>query len=184
MKPVVAYAGKPGAFAEEACRAFRPDHEPLACAGFADVASAVAEGNATVGMIPLENSIAGAVPGVAALIAETHLEIEARHGLPVRMHLLGLPGAELSALKIVRSHPVALDQCAGSLARLGLQPEEADNTAAAAQRLAQSGDTNAAVLASEHAARLYGLAILQRDLQDRPDNVTTFGVVRRAEPRA
>lgn len=179
MRPTIAYAGEPGAFAEEACRAFRPDHTPIPCAGFEDVATAVAEGITTRGMIPLDNSIAGPVPGVAALIADNALTIEERHRLPVRMHLVGFPDSDPDAIETIRSHPVALAQCAASLARFPARPEEADNTAAAARRLAASGDRTTAVLASEHAAALYGLTILRHDLQDRADNVTTFGVVTR-----
>ncbi len=175
----IAYAGQPGAFAEEACRAFRPDHEPVSFEGFADVAAAVVEGRAVRGMIPLENSISGPVPGVAALISQTGLLVEERRELPVRMHLLGFADAALDALERITSHPVALAQCAGNLAQFSVRLEAADNTAASARRLAASGDRKAAVLASEHAASLYGLTILRHDLQDRADNFTTFGVVRR-----
>jgi len=180
MKSTVAYAGAPGAFAEEACSAFLPDHEPVALPAFADVAAAVARGEASAGMLPLENSIAGAVPGVADLIAGAGLEVAATHRLPVRMHLMAHPQADPRQVRVVRSHPMALAQCTASLSRLGLQQEEADNTAAAARRLARSGDRNAAVLASQGAASRYGLTIVERDLQDRPDNTTTFGIVRRA----
>lgn len=181
MRTAIAYAGQPGAFAEDACITFCPGDEPIALAGFAEVAAAVAEDRVRRGMLPLENSIAGQVPGVAALIADARLAIEQRHRLAIRLHLLGLDGSALGELRLVRSHPMALAQCTESLARLGLAGEAADNTAAAAQRLARSGDRTIGVIASQRAAERYGLTILARDLQDRADNLTTFGVVARGD---
>lgn len=179
MNATVVYAGRPGAFAEEACRAFLPDHEAVACTGFGEVTAAVSQEAASLGMLPLENNIAGAVPGVALLIAQAGLDIAERHSLPVRLHLLGVADARIDEVRVVRSHPMALAQCTSSLAKLGLEQEAADNTAAAALRLAVSAERSAAVLASARAASCYGLNILQSDLQDRPDNRTLFAVVRR-----
>ena len=68
MARLAAYQGAPGAFGEEACRAFLPDYEPFACESFAAVADAVAEGRAERGAIPLRNNTAGEVPGTQALI--------------------------------------------------------------------------------------------------------------------
>lgn len=180
MKAKVAYAGAPGAFAEEACRLFLPDHQPVPCPGFVEVAEAVLLGQVQAGMLPLDNSSVGEVPGIAALVKGAALTVETTHELPVRLHLLGVENAVREDLEVVRSHPVALAQCSAALARLRLKQEPADNTAAAALALAASGDRTCAVVASERAAALYGLSVLSRDVQDRPDNVTTFGVVTRA----
>jgi prephenate dehydratase len=173
---IVAYQGVPGAFGHEACLAFLPGHAPAPMPSFAAVAEAVASGAAELGMLPLANVWAGAVEGVRELIEAHHLTVAARHRLPVRMHLLALPGATLAGLARVASHPVALRQCAAAIARLGLVPEPAANTAVAARSLANLEN---AALASEAAARLYGLEILLRDVQDDPDNETLFAVVRR-----
>lgn len=172
----VAYQGVPGAFSHEACLAFLPDHEPFGKPTFAAVIEAVAEGETELGMLPFENSAVGAVQEVQDLLAACPVTVVARHVLPVRMHLLGLPGTKLEAVTTAVSHPVALAQCAENLAKLGLAAEPASNTAVAAQSL--SDPTNA-VLASEAAAAAYGLTILRRDMQDRPDNSTTFVVVAR-----
>ena len=179
MTAAVAYAGQPGAFAEDACRAFLPNYDAVPLEGFAEVAAAVLDGWVNSGMLPLANSVAGPVPGVAALIAQPGLSIVGTHQLPIRLHLLGLPNASLEALKTVTSHPMALAQCGAALDALDLQQMPADNTATAACYLADSGDRTRAVLASERAAALYGLRVLQRDLQDRADNATLFGVIRR-----
>ena len=174
----VAYQGAPGAFSHEACLRFLPDHEAVGVAAFADVVEAVEAGRADFGILPLSNNEAGET-GARNLIESSGLRIAARHALPVRMHLLGLPSATLDGIRTVASHPVALRQCARTLARLGVQTEEATNTALAARGLSR---IDHGVLASEAAAEQYGLAILMRDLQDRPDNATTFAVVARSEP--
>jgi prephenate dehydratase len=170
----IGYQGAPGAFGHEACLAFVPGQEPRAFASFAAVAAAVAAGETECGLLPVENSTAGEVPGVRALIAGTGLAVAAEHRLPVRMHLLGLPEAELGRIETVVSHPMALRQCRGHIAALSLATEEAPNTALAAQALA---DARKAVLASAAAAKLYGLRILAADMQDDPDNATVFALV-------
>jgi prephenate dehydratase len=181
MVRTVAYQGAIGAFSEEACRAFLPESAPIARESFAGVIAAVQAGEAQRGILPLRNSVAGDVPGVEALIRESGLILLDRHRLPVRMHLLAVPEASLDSVRIVASHPMALAQCRKWLDESGFEAREAVNTAVAAQRLAESGDTETAVLASESAAKAYGLAILRRDVHDSDDNATTFGILGRTE---
>lgn len=173
---IVAYQGVPGAFGHQAAHLAFPDAEPVACVSFAAVAALVSEGQADVGVLPVENHYAGPVPTVAPVIAESGLFVERLFDLPVRMHLLGLPGATIDKLKSVASHPVALEQCWRNLTPLRLEYVEVPNTAMAAKSLS---DPTSAALASEMAAGIYGLQILRRDMHDDPDNRTTFAVVRR-----
>lgn len=177
----VAYQGVPGAFAWEACRTFLPEWTPVARATFANVVRAVTSGAAGRGMLPVRNSTAGAVPGVEDLIRDSGLLIVGRHRLPVRLHLLGRPEATLEGITRVTSHPMALAQCVRWREESGVLPEDATNTAMAAQALAESGDLSLGVAASEAAAETYGLKILKRDIHDRDDNATTFCVVARDE---
>lgn len=170
----VAYQGAPGAFGHQACLAFLPEHEPVPEPSFAAVIAAVAEGRAERGLIPVENSIAGLVEETHGLLEGAPVAVVGEPVLPVRMHLLGLPGARLDSLRIVVSHPVALRQCARKLDRLGLAREEAPNTAIAAAALR---DPAKAVLASAAAAEAYGLVILLADVHDRPDNATRFALL-------
>jgi prephenate dehydratase len=172
----VAYQGVPGAFSHEACGQFLADAEPLGRATFADVIEAVESGEADIGILPRANNSAGTVPEVQELIDASSLKIVGEHRLPIRIHLLGLAGADVGQVRVAVSHPMALKQCAGSLAELGLEQMSASNTAAAAQTLS---DPSNAVLASESAAEAYGLTILRRDMHDRDDNETTFVVVSR-----
>ncbi|MDQ8755571.1 prephenate dehydratase domain-containing protein [Sphingosinicella sp. LHD-64] len=175
----VAYQGVPGAFSWEACRTFLPEWTPVPRATFANVIKAVQAGAAGRGMLPVRNSTAGPVPGVEDLIRESGLLIVGRHRLPIRLHLLGLPDAELEGIVRVTSHPMALAQCVRWREEAGVTAEDAPNTAMAAEALAESGDPAIGVIASEVAAEAYGLRILKRDIQDREDNATTFCVVAR-----
>jgi prephenate dehydratase len=174
----VAYQGLPGAFSHDACLSLLPDHRPLAAPSFAAVLQAVIDGRAERGVLPLENVAAGPVPGVRSLIERSAVRRIGEHLLPIRMHLLGLPGASLARLTSVASHPMALRQCARTLARLNLRTQEAANTAIAAADLAEQDQ---AVLASAAAARFYGLEILLSDVHDDPENATLFAVLGPAE---
>jgi prephenate dehydratase len=125
-------------------------------------------------MLPVRNSRAGPVDEALAAIREAGLTVREERALLVRMHLLAPPGTCIEGVKVAVSHAVALAQCAESLKRLGISGEAAANTAIAARDLAGPGR---AALASEAAARAYGLEIILRDLQDDPDNATTFAMV-------
>ena len=171
----VAYQGVPGAFSHEACLTFLADCEPFGKPTFANVIEAVEQGETEFGMLPFENNSAGAVEEVQALLAVAEgIRIVARHTLPIRIHLLGLQGSDIARLRTAVSHPMALKQCAETLGQMGLAAKPASNTAVAAQALA---DPTNAVLASEFAAKAYGLTILKRDMQDHPDNSTIFVVL-------
>jgi prephenate dehydratase len=185
MKGVVAYQGEPGAYAHEACRRFLPDFERINRPTFASVADAVRQGEAELGMLPVENNTAGSVPGNRDLIAAMGLHVREEVQLPIILHLLAVPGARLEEIETVVSHPIALAQCHKVLERLSATPEEAINTAVAARLLADSGDRKKAAVASEAAALANGLTILVRNVHDRADNATTFCIFARdAEPEA
>lgn len=174
----VAYMGVPGAFSHEACLAFLPEERPVGRPSFAAVINAVALGETDFGILPVENNSAGPVEEAQSLLDASILSIVARHVLPIRIHLLGLPGTDLETVKTAVSHPMALKQCARTLAALGIGSQPATNTAIAAQSLS---DPAKAVLASAAAADAYGLVILRRDMHDDPDNATTFFVLARAQ---
>ena len=174
----VAYQGVEGAFSHEACLRFVPDRRAIAFPTFSDVVTAVRNGEVELGVLPLVNNEAGET-GARELIEKAHLHIIDEQVLPVRMHLLGMPQAELDQIRTVVSHPVALRQCSRTLAELELSTEETSNTALAAKALT---NPNRAVLASEAAAVLYGLRILKRDVHDRSDNATRFAIVARDAP--
>jgi prephenate dehydratase len=174
----VAYHGVPGAYSHEACLAFLPGEETIAYPSFGQVVQAVERGEADRGVLPIENNNAGPVHEVKQLLASARLNIVAEHRLPIRIHLLGLPGSRIDQVRTAISHPMALKQCADTLARLGLATEASPSTSVAAKELCDPAE---AVLASEAAAEAYGLVILQRDVHDRDVNETTFVVVSRVQ---
>jgi prephenate dehydratase len=172
----VAYHGVPGAFSHEACLSFLPEEEPAGLPSFADVVSAVERGEAEFGMLPLENNNVGGVDEVRKLLDRSSLTVLAEHALPVRIHLLGLPGSRIEDIRTAVSHPMAIKQCAGNLRALGLRSEEAPSTSVAAQSLS---DKTKAALASRAAADAYGLVVLRENVHDREVNETTFVIVGR-----
>lgn len=174
----VAYHGVPGAFSHEACLRFVPGEEPVGLATFADVVRAVEQGEADIGVLPLENNNAGGVDEVQQLLKRSSLKVVGEQRLPIHIHLLGLPGSSLGQIRTAVSHPMAIKQCMQTLQSLGLETEEASSTSVAAQQLSEA---TKAVLASEAAAEAYGLVVLKRNVHDRELNETTFVLVARGE---
>jgi prephenate dehydratase len=174
----VAFQGERGAFSEAAATSHFGAAETIGCREFADVVDAVVRGRADYAVLPIENSLAGAVPGVADLLRDTRLEVTAELWLPIHHCLLGVAGSRLAAVECVLSHPVALAQCTRFFARHpGISAVAWYDTAGAAKHIARSGDVTVAAIASEAAARSYSLDILESNLEDRLDNRTRFVIV-------
>jgi len=179
MSGRIAFQGEPGAYSDLACRTFAPDLEPLACPTFEDALEATRSGAAARAMLPIENSLAGRVADIHHLLPEAGLSIVGEHFLAIRHQLLGVMDATIDDIRVVRSHAMALGQARGVIRRLKLRAEAAGDTAGAARRLAQSGARDEAVIASEAAATLYGLKILERNVEDAGHNTTRFLVLAR-----
>jgi prephenate dehydratase len=181
-RPTVAYQGAPGAFSHEACLRLVPHDEPVAFPQFADAIAAVVSGACECALLPVRNNTAGDVPGVATMIEDAGLHVSADAWLPISHQLLANAGVALASLRTVKSHPMALAQCVGTLRRLKLKPVEAFDTAGAARELAQTEDHSTGVIASRAAAEIYGLDIVAPNIEDDPSNATLFAIVSR-EPR-
>ena len=175
----VAYQGAPGAFSHEACTALRPWDQAIGFDTFTAAIDAVANGDCDCALIPVENSIIGAVEPAAGLVAASGLTVVSEVGRPIRLALMAVEDARLSDIKTAESHPVALRQCMKSLAELGLTAVEAFDTAGAARAVAEAGDRTRAAVAPKGAAEIYGLSILRHDLQDSADNRTRFVLLSR-----
>ncbi|MEO1136140.1 MAG: prephenate dehydratase [Pseudomonadota bacterium] len=170
----VAYQGEPGAFSELACVTFAPGMTPVPCATFERAIAEVASGRAVRAMLPIENSLAGRVSDIHHLLPDAGLHIVAEHFLAVEHHLMARPGVQLSDIKVVRSHAMALGQCRGILEALEVRPEVSGDTAGAAKWLAEHGEPGDAVIASVRAAEIYGLNILKANVEDEKHNTTRF----------
>jgi prephenate dehydratase len=175
---IVAFQGEHGAYSEEAIRRhFGEDTQTLPCESFAVIAQAILRREATNGMLPVENSLAGTVAQAYELLAEMDFRVQAEHILPIRHYLLALPGTTLDDIQQVKSHPHALAQCADTLRRRDWKPVAAYDTAGAARELSQQPEPHTAVIASELAGQLYGLNVLEGGIEDDPINSTRFFVI-------
>lgn len=170
----IAFQGQLGAYSHLACATVKPDSTPVPYDSFVEALDAVEEGLAQWAMIPIENSTAGRVEEIYRQIPKTKLHIIAEHFQPVNHCLMALKGSNPSW---VMSHPQALAQCHDSIIELGYEPKAEFDTAGAAKLLLESKDLSGAVIASELAADLYNLEVLQRHFEDIAGNTTRFLVL-------
>ena len=179
----VAFSGVEGAFAHIAAKRIFPDGVPVGYGSFEDAYEAVRAGECDCAVLPIENSYAGEVGQVIDLMFGGELFVNGVYDLPITQHLLGVEGAQLSDIHTVLSHPQALSQCASYIRRHGLDQHKTSNTAVAAQTVAEKGDIHTAAIASYETAALYGLAVLDHDINESKQNTTRFAVFSRAENR-
>ncbi len=176
---VVAFQGELGAYSNLAIKALYPHVEVLPCASFADAFQAVENGTATVAVIPIENSLGGRVADIHHLLPESNLHIVGEHFQPVEHCLLGVKGARLEDIKSVYSHEQALSQCRHRLRDMDIEPRKHTDTAGAAHFVSCDKDMKKGALASKLAAQIYGLTILQENMEDTSGNTTRFIVLSR-----
>lgn len=179
----VAYSGVEGAFAHIAARRIFPDANAVPYASFEDAYNAVADGTCDLAVLPIENSYAGEVGQVVDLMFRGALYVSGVYDLYITQNLLGTPDASISDVRTVLSHPQALAQCKGYLDAHGFEAHAADNTALAAQTVAEKDDKSLAAIASADTAALYGLKILDHDINESRANTTRFAVFSRAQGR-
>ena len=177
----IAFQGELGANSHEACMAAFPDMEPVPHPTFEDAFEAVKAGDCQLGMIPVENSIAGRVADVHHLLPSSGLKIIGERFKPIHFQLMANPGVKLEDLKTVQSMAIAIHQCRATVRRLGLKAETVGDTAGAAKLLAERPDPARAAIAPALAARIYGLEILARDIEDTHNNTTRF-LIMTADP--
>src|SRR5437899_12404365 len=176
----IAFQGELGAYSEEALLLLHPDAVSQPHREFRDVARAVLEGRADLGILPIENSLVGSIATNFDLIAESGLAIVGEVVSAVHHCLLGVPGAQRGSLRRVLSHPVALAQCERFLGELaGVEVVAFYDTAGAAAEVARRNGASLGALAGALAARRYGLDVLAQRIEDEPHNQTRFLVVAR-----
>ena len=176
----IAFQCEPGAYSEAAAIRFTDHADLLPCESFDDVFTAVATGKATHGILPVENSIGGSIHRNYDLLLEHDLPIVGEVVLDITHNLLALPGTTMEQVKKIYSHPQALAQCERFLRSLpGVSVEATYDTAGSAKLVKEKGLKDAAAIASERAAQVFGLEILKPEIQDFSDNITRFLVVSR-----
>jgi chorismate mutase/prephenate dehydratase len=183
--PVVAYQGIEASYSHAAAtrhfarRGVRA--ELRGYSSFKEMLEAVAGGQASWAMLPLENTTAGSIHEAYDLLAKMGLAIVGEEIQRVDHCLVVMPGATLASIRSVWSHPQALAQCRDFLAALPhVEPRAYTDTAGAVRKVQDDGDPTQAALGSEAAAHRYGLEVLRRDVADQPENYTRMLVVARS----
>jgi prephenate dehydratase len=178
---IIAFQGEPGANSHIAIVEAFPDAKPLPCATFEDALAAISSGEADLGMIPIENSVAGRVADIHHLLPQSGLFIIGEWFLPIRHQLMAPRGTKIGDIKSVESHVHALGQCRNIIRKLGIKPIVAGDTAGSARIVAERGDKTCAAIASQLASEIYGLDILAQDVEDEEHNTTRFVILSRTE---
>ncbi len=173
----ISFQGEAGANSDTACRNMFPDMEPLPCPTFEDAFNAVETGAADLAMIPIENTLAGRVADIHYLLPLADMHIVGEYFLPIHFQLMVLPGVRREEIKTVHSHIHALGQCRNVIRQNGWKSVIAGDTAGAARLVADVKDRSMAALAPRLAADLYGLDILEENVEDSENNVTRFVVL-------
>ena len=172
----VAYSGIEGSFASISANRILPDAERVSYKNFAEAYNAVVRGECELAVLPIENSYAGDVGPVTDLMFFGDLHVTGVYELRVSHCLLGVEGSSVSTVKTVISHPQALDQCHEYIRKHDYKAISAENTAIAAKEVADAGDLTVAAIASMQTADLYGLKVLDHDINESAENTTRFAV--------
>ena len=173
----IAYSGSEGAFAHIAAGKIFPSANRVGYKNFREAYDAVVGGECDAVVLPIENSSAGEVGAVADILFSGPLYINGTYDLAIIQDLLVLPGADVSKIKTVVSHPQALSQCAEYIKAKGYNTHEFANTALAAEYVASLGDPEVAAIASEEAGAKYGLTVAARAVNEAANNTTRFAVL-------
>lgn len=173
----VAYSGVEGAFAHIAAGRIFPAASKISCNDFKMAYDSVVNGDADVAVLPIENSYAGEVGQTIDLIFSGTLYINGIYELEIHQNLLGLPDATVEDIKKVTSHPQALSQCHDYIKMRGFAAEEANNTAIAAKTVADMRDKSLAAIASVETAEIYGLKVIEANINKSGENTTRFAVL-------
>ena len=174
---IISFQGEPGAYSDLACRNAFPSMTTLPCETFEVAMAAVREGVADLGMLPIENSLAGRVPDMHTLLPGSGLSIIGETFVRIEHCLLAPPGATIEGIKRIHSHPVALAQVRDLIRELQATAVVEADTAGAAEIIAKLNNPEDAAIASSLAGDLHGLTILRRNVEDAAHNTTRFYVM-------
>ena len=177
----VAYSGVEGAFAHIAAGRIFPEGNRVSCRDFKSAYDSVVAGECDVAVLPIENSYAGEVGQTIDLIFSGSLYINGIYELKIQQNLLGIPGASIDDIKKVTSHVQALSQCRDYIDGRGFLSEEATNTAVAARIVAETNDKSFGAIASLETAEIYGLKVLESNINKSGENTTRFAVLSKVQ---
>ena len=175
----VAYSGTEGAFAHIAANKLYPNAKKVAFSDFSSAYQAVEKGECDVAVLPVENSYNGEVGQVTDLMFSGSLYVNGMFDLPITQDLLAKDGARIENIREVVSHPQAFGQCAEYIKKHGFVCHEFANTALAAKWVADSDDLTTAAIGSREAAEIFGLTVLDHDINESKRNSTRFAIFSR-----
>jgi prephenate dehydratase len=159
---------------------FNQPIETVECLSFHKLCEALKSNKADVAVMAIENAIAGSILPNYFLLQDYHFSIVGELYLPIHMHLLALPGVKIEDIKSIESHPMAIRQCSEFLFGLkGVEIRESDDTAGSAKRVKQLKLKDTAAIANEHAAKKFGLKILEKRIETNKKNFTRFLILNR-----
>jgi len=173
----IAFQGEKGAYSHLACLEIFPETEAVACPTFEKAFQLAKDDSEYRIVIPIENSLAGRVADIHYLIPKYKLQIHAEHFQKVTHNLLGIKGSRIKNIKTVRSHSQAIGQCSKIISENKLQPIISADTAGSAKFISKKKDKTDSAIASELAAKIYGLEIIKSKVEDEPGNVTRFFIM-------
>lgn len=174
---IVGFQGEHGAFGEYAVNEFDSNYVPLSCREFADVFDGVESGQLDLGIVPVENSLEGAVTQVNDLLIERNVRVVGEVRVPIKHCLLAVPGTDHREIRLVYSHPQALAQCRDFIARNKLGARPFYDTAGAAKMVSKERNRANAAIASKICADIYSLDVIKENLADNASNSTRFLVI-------
>ena len=178
----VAFQGELGAYSEAAVyKFFGPEVKPKPCKRFSDVFQDVKTDAVNFGVVPIENSIEGSVSQVYDLFLRYDLIVYGEIALRISHCLIAFPDIEIKDVKTVYSHPQALGQCRNYLEQMGFDLVSTYDTAGSVRMIKEQGLKNAAAIAGERAAQIYGMKILGSDIADNQNNYTRFFVLAKSK---
>jgi prephenate dehydratase len=170
----IAFQGEKGAYSHIACKEVYKDAEIKNCTTFEETFKIAFEDENVKAIIPLENSLAGRVADIHYLLPKYKLQIYGEHFQKVEHCLLSKQEAEFKDIKYIRSHAQAIGQCQNIIKKNNFKPIISADTAGSAKDLVDGKDKSIAAIASELAAKIYGLKILEKNIEDETGNVTRF----------
>ena len=176
-----AFSGEPGAFAEDALLAALESPRSVPVGGFREVFEAVRDGQADIGVVPIENVVNGTVREVYDLLLEHDLVIRGEVVVPVRLCLAALPGSSLDQIDRVYSHIQALGQADRFLRTRPWALLTTYNTAGAGSSIAERAEAGSAAVLSPRAAAHFGLSVLADGIENDPANRTRFILIGRPD---
>ena len=173
------FQGVSGAYSELAGKKLYPDANSYPCATFEEMFEQVRIGNVDAAMVPIENSLAGRVADTQRLIPESNLKITSEYFLEINHNLMAIKGAKISDIKRIHSHEQGIAQCRNKIIKLKKEMIVEADTAGSAKMISELNNPEDAAIASELAARIYDLQILEKNFQDSINNVTRFLIMQK-----